>query len=109
MVAALAASSREFLPPTPALCTKCVIGPSAVVVSSNTRTMSSSFAISPCNGDGPAAGFLDRVGNLGRRIGALYVVDRNVVAACAGKPRGCRADAAAAAGDEKNGSRHSRL
>jgi hypothetical protein len=32
MVAALAASSREFLPPMPELWTKWVIGPSACVV-----------------------------------------------------------------------------
>ena len=49
MVSALAASSREFLPPMPALWTKWVIGPSARVVSSKTRTMSSSFAMSPCS------------------------------------------------------------
>ncbi len=33
----------------PALCTKCVIGPSAFAVASNTRSMSASRAMSPCS------------------------------------------------------------
>ena len=59
--------------------------------------------------DGVAARFLHRVGNVSRGFGVLNVIDRDIVAARRGKPRRRRADAAAAAGDEKNGSRHGEL
>jgi len=60
-------------------------------------------------GDSVAARLLHRGGDVccGFRIG--NVIDRDIVAARRGKPCRRRADAAAAAGDEKNGSRHGEL
>src|SRR5258708_39889516 len=61
------------------------------------------------NRDAGAAGFLDGADDLRRRVGAVQVIDRDVVAARRGKPGCRRADTPAAAGDEKNGSRHYEL
>ena len=47
MVSVSASSSREFLPMMPALCTKCVMGPSAFAASSKVRSISASSAMSP--------------------------------------------------------------
>ena len=59
--------------------------------------------------DGFAARFLHRLGDLRRGLGIADVIDGDVVAALAGKQRGRGADAAATAGDEKDGSWHGAL
>jgi hypothetical protein len=46
-IAAPASSSRDVWPVMPALCTKCVSGPSCAAVCSKTRSMSASIAMSP--------------------------------------------------------------
>ena len=69
IVAALAASSLEFLPPMPALWTKCVIGPSARVASSNTRSMSASTPMSPCSATALPPDFFTASTTLGRGLG----------------------------------------
>jgi hypothetical protein len=58
------------------------------------------------NRDAGAAGLLYGTEDFGCGVGAVEVIDRDIVATRRGKPRRRRADAAAAAGDEKNGSRH---
>src|SRR3984957_12774026 len=59
--------------------------------------------------DGRATGLLHRAGDLRRRIGAAEEIDRDVITALGRKPCRRRANTAAAAGDEKNGSRHGEL
>src|SRR5580704_15514908 len=61
------------------------------------------------DGDALAAGLLYRLGNLARGFDVADVIDCDVIAAFTGKTRGRCADAPAASGNEKNGSRHGDL
>ena len=56
-----------------------------------------------------AAGGLHRIDHAGCGLGIALVVDRHVVAARAGQPRGRCTDAAAAAGDKKDWTWHGEL
>ncbi len=59
--------------------------------------------------DGLAAACLHRSDHAGGRIGISIVINRYVIAARAGKPRGRSANAPATAGDQKDWPWHSRL
>ena len=61
------------------------------------------------DGDRLAAGRFDRRHHLGGGLGVALVADRHVIAALTGHARGRRADAAAAADNEKHWTWHKQL
>ncbi len=92
-------------PVMPALLTTWLNGPSADFASAKTLTISASLAMSPLSGDGLGASRLAGRRPPSPRRALALIVHGDIVAALGGHDADRGADAAAAAGDEENGTR----